>query len=218
MKLNKIYVHHKIECDPRCWSQVADQIQQIKSSQTTESEPTLYGIWRSQIGLPRDTITVISTWPNADTAKSESTHIHNQLELVQRSSATIMVPTLRPKTTKPPVIQGNYAFRSFETPKENFEEFLKLSEDAWPSFENSYDSQVIGLWRLADNQNKNILTLLLTRRPDLSMWERSKIPRTPEEIITRQKLSRRYDLCEKTVVYTSTLLTALETKDNVRWS
>ena len=161
---------------------------------------------------------MISTWPDADIAKSESVHILNQLELVQRSKATIMVPTLRPKTTKPPVTQGNYAFRWFETPKENFEEFLKLSENAWPSFESSYNSQVIGLWRVENNQKKNITTLLLTRRQDLSMWERSKIPSTPEETITRKKLSQRYDLCDQTVVYTSTLLTALDIKDNVKWS
>ena len=213
-----VYVYHKIECYPRCWSLVSDSIQRIKNFEKNDDESSLYGIWRSQIGLPRDTITVISTWQNADIAKSESAQIHDQLELVQHSEFNIMVPTLRPKIFKPPVMQGNYAFRWFETPAENFDEFLKLSEDAWPSFESSYDSQVIGLWRLADNQNKNILTLLLTRRPDLSMWERSKIPRTPEEIITRQKLSQRYDLCDQTVVYTSTLLTSFDTKDNVKWS
>ena len=218
MKSDKIYVYHKIECNSRCWSQVSDQIRQIKSFKATEGEPALYGIWRSQIGLPRDTITLISTWPNADIARSKVADIHNQLALVQRSRATIMVPTLRPKTAKSPVMQGNYAFRWFQTPTENFEEFLKLSEDAWPSFENSYDAQVIGLWRLMENQKKNIKTLVLTRRPGLSMWERSKIPQTPKEIITRQKLSRRYDLCDQTVVYTSTLLTALDTRDNVKWS
>ncbi len=218
MKLNKIYVYHKIDCDPRCWYQVSNQIQQMQNFQTTETEPTLYGIWRSQIGLPRDTITVISAWPDLDMAKSQSAHFHDRLKLVQRCEANIMVPTLRPKTSKPPVIQGNYAFRWFDTPAKKFGEFLELSEDAWPSFESSYDSQVIGLWRLLNSQSNNISTLLLTRRPDLSMWERSKIPCTSEEIITRQKLSRRYDLCDQTVVYTSTLLTSLDTKDDVKWS
>ena len=50
------------------------------------------------------------------------------------------------------------------------------------------------------------------------MWERSKIPNTPEEIVTREKLKRRYDLCEQTVVYTTTLLTALDAKDTINWS
>jgi hypothetical protein len=154
------------------------------------SETTLYGIWQSQIGLPRDTITMISKWPNADMAKSGTAQIHNQLRLVRSYETNLMTPTLRPKNTKPPTRQGNYAFRWFTTPTEKFE-----AEDG-----------------------DNISTLLLTRRPDLSMWERSKIPETAEEIETRQKLSRRYDLCDQTMVFTTTLLTASDRNDTVNWA
>ena len=38
----------------------------------------------------------------------------------------------------------------------------------------------------------------------------------PEEV--RRKLSRRYDLCDWTCVYTTTLLTASDTEDLVRWA
>ena len=51
-----------------------------------------------------------------------------------------MSPTLRPATADAPVRQGSYAFRWFETPPENFEEFLDLCEAAWPGFESSFDS------------------------------------------------------------------------------
>ena len=114
--------------------------------------------------------------------------------------------------------QGNYAFRWFETPKENYDKFLQLCEEAWPSFESSFDSQVIGLWQQKLIDKDSVSTLLLTRRPNLSMWERSKIPKTMEEKATREKLSRRYDLCDHTIVYTTTLITALDAKDNVNWS
>jgi len=50
------------------------------------------------------------------------------------------------------------------------------------------------------------------------MWERSKIPKTSKEKDTCEKLSRRYDLCDYTVVYTTTLITALDAKDTVSWS
>ena len=46
----------------------------------------------------------------------------------------------------------------------------------------------------------------------------SKIPKTMEEKATREKLSRRYDLCDHTIVYTTTLITALDAKDTVSWS
>jgi hypothetical protein len=39
-----------------------------------------------------------------------------------------------------------------------------------------------------------------------------------EEKATREKLSRRYDLCDHTVVYTTTLINARDAKDTVSWS
>ena len=43
-------------------------------------------------------------------------------------------------------------------------------------------------------------SLLLTRRPNLAMWERSKLPEGKAEAKVRDMLSRRYDLCDWTVV------------------
>jgi hypothetical protein len=50
------------------------------------------------------------------------------------------------------------------------------------------------------------------------MWERSKIPEGEAESEVRRKLSRRYDLCDSTYVYTTTLLTADDQPDEVRWA
>jgi len=77
---------------------------------------------------------------------------------------------------------------------------------------------VIGLWRCLGDDGRIYRSLLLTRRPDLAMWERSKIPENPEEAEVRRKLSRRYDLCDWTCVYTTTLLTAEDREDNARWT
>ena len=89
----------------------------------------------------------------------------------------------------------------------------------WPGFEAAYDSQVIGLWRFADaTAEGSIDTLLLTRRPDLAMWERSKLPADAAEQEVRDKLSRRYDLCDATWVVTTTLITARDRTDEARWA
>lgn len=61
-------------------------------------------------------------------------------------------------------------------------------------------------------------SLLMTRRPDLAMWERSKLPRNEAEAKVRATLSRRYDLCSWTLVYTTTLLTAADRQDAARWT
>ena len=63
-----------------------------------------------------------------------------------------------------------------------------------------------------------VRSLLLTRRPNLAMWERSKLPEGKGEAEVRDMLSRRYDLCDWTVVSTATLLTAKDKHDTARWT
>ena len=175
---------------------------------------------QSQIGLPRDTLTVISLWPNAELANKTTDELFKSIRTIDSIEKDFMVPTVRPTSDKLPIKQGNYAFRWFETPKQNFNEFIQLCVDAWPHFEKNYDSEIIGLWKLDNDAdaNKNTRTLLLTRRPNLAVWERSKIPVTDEEKDVRRKLSKRYDLCDWTTVYTTTFLTANDVSDDVRWS
>ena len=216
--MSDIYVHHRIACAPRAWNDVAGRLTTDGATRIAGVGGALYGIWRSQIGLPRDTVTAISLWPDTDTAIRMADLLHDEMAGVDTVELDVMTPTLRPETDAPPHRQGNYAFRWFETPPENFAEFLELCEAAWPGFESSYDSQVIGLWRVEGSDDGPIRTLLMTRRPDLAMWERSKIPADAAEQEVRNKLSRRYDLCDWTTVYTTTLLTAEDAQDETRWS
>ena len=215
--MSSFYVHHRLNCEPRRWLDVANQVIHLSCFALDDNETALYGVWRSQIGLPRDTLTIISVWPDAEIAKKMSTQIGAEMEMVETVESHIMASTVRPKVTHRPEKQGNYAFRWFKTPMESFDQFLNLCTDAWPSFESSYDSQIIGLWKIENNDN-NVTTLLLTRRPNLAMWERSKIPSGPVEIDVRRKLSRRYDLCDWTTVYTTTLVTASDHIDKIQWS
>jgi len=199
------------------WKAVADRIR-AESTQTLESKGgVLYGIWRSQIGRPRDELTAVTCWreqPSADTSGSLFSHILN----VTRQTAVAMTPTLRPTSPEPPRRQGNYAFRWFKTPAHHWTEFLDLCTAAWPDFESAYDSQIIGLWRVTPGDNSTVRSLLITRRPDLAMWERSKQPANEAEAEVRRKLNRRYEICDDTIVCTSTLLTAQDREDTARWT
>ena len=145
--MSPIYVHHEVSCAPRHWSDVAEQVQNSSHFKNSDGQASLYGIWRSQIGLPRDVLTVISVWPDIKTASLRSDNILNGLKLIKSQTTKLLALTLSPKTSEPPVKQGNYAFRWFETPKDNYDKFLQLCEEARPPFESSFDSQVIGLWR-----------------------------------------------------------------------
>lgn len=212
-----IYLHHAIGCAPRGYAGVARSLGGID---WTRHGGALYGTWRSQIGRPRDELTAITVWPgNADLAPAQQ--LIEGIADVRQVASEPLRATLRPTSPTPPQRQGNYAFRWFELPQGNWEEFLSLCAAAWPGFESAYDSQVIGLWRCDKNERDKpgrVRALLLTRRPNLAMWERSKIPSGAAESEVRSKLSRRYDLCDDTWVHTTTLLTATDQTDDARWT
>jgi hypothetical protein len=217
--MKNAYIHHRIDVRPREWDAVSKALPDAAG--LNRQGGTLYGVWRSQIGRPRDELNAISVWPDIDAASdaaSAGPGIFADIDGIVSCDNGVMTPTLRPKSPEPPRRQGNYAFRWFETPPENWDEFLNLCEAAWPGFESSYDSQIIGLWRFLADNGELRRTLLMTRRPNLAVWERSKIPQGDAETEVRRQLSRRYDLCESTSVFTTTLLNAEDTEDSVRWA
>ena len=209
-----LYVHHTVTCAPRTWCTVA---QELGAIDWARHGGALYGLWRSQIGRPRDELTMLSTWPAGADPRAVDRLIEGLPE-VRSVACEALQPTLRPDTPAAPRRQGNYAFRWFELNVRHWPEFEALCAAAWPGFEAAYDSQVIGLWRCAHDAPGRARALLLTRRPNLAMWERSKIPEGAAEGEVRRQLSRRYDLCDDTWVHTTTLLTAEDRDDDVRWT
>lgn len=213
-----LYCHHRIACSPRQWKAVADRIVATAPETIAPQGGNIYGIWRSQIGRPRDELNAITQWPSKDAAAVASSLCARCADVLSHETVVIM-PTIRPTDHTPPTKQGNYAFRWFETPPGNWDEFIGLCEAAWPGVEASYDDvQVLGLWRFDGPPGGLIKSLMITRRPDLAMWERTKLPQGEAEIEVRRKLSRRYDLCETTEVQTATLLTATDREDTARWT
>ena len=224
------YCHHRITAAPRCWQAVAAALAARRDALAVMGG-ALYGLWRSQIGRPRDEVTAITAWTAPTTAKASEAALLGSTADVLATASRMLAPTLRPTDATPPQRQGNYAFRWFVTPEADWPEFLDLCAQAWPGFEAAYDSQVIGLWRWTGDATGAagdtpegpagpgaVQSLLLTRRPDLAMWERSKIPQGAAESAVRDALSRRYDLCDWTVVQTTTLITATDVQDRARWT
>jgi hypothetical protein len=216
--MTDIYVYHRITTDSRQWRAVADALRHTGTKRLEAAGGILYGVWRSQIGRPRDELTVITVWSDGKQVTTASQTLLAGVGAIRDCQSQPMRPTIRPQAPEPPHRQGNYAFRWFQLLPEHWQEFLDLCVAAWPGFESAYDSQVIGLWQLQETDDAMRRSLLLTRRPNLAMWERSKIPQGDEEAEVRRMLSRRYDLCEWTCVYTTTLLTAADQQDEVRWA
>jgi len=229
--VSDLYVHHRIDTAPRQWHAVAERLADAGARRVAGSGGALYGLWRSQIGRPRDEIQAITVWPaSIRAAEAERLLLDGETEVWTKRSEALL-PTLRPTDATAPARQGNYAFRWFATPEPHWPEFLNLCAEAWPGFESAYDSQVIGLWQAVGDRSATdhdevtgagihagVRSLLLTRRPNLAMWERSKLPEGKDEAKVRDTLSRRYDLCDWTVVSTATLLTASDKEDKARWT
>ena len=222
------YVFHRIATAPRLWQAVAEALAARREA-LAAAGGGLYGLWRSQIGRPRDEVTAITAWAAPTDAARAEALLLGATPGVRAAACLAMAPTLRPTAAQPPDRQGNYAFRWFVTPEADWAEFLDLCARAWPGFEAAYDFQVIGLWRCTGEPTDDVAgfgpcgagairSLLLTRRPDLATWERSKLPQGEAERAVRVALSRRYDLCTWTVVGTTTLLTAADTADTARWT
>jgi hypothetical protein len=226
-----LFVYHRIGARPRRWQALADRLANDGAARVAAAGGALYGVWRSQIGRPRDELAAMTAWPASITATAAERALLGHDPEVLAARSEVLRPTLRPGDAAPPVRQGNYAFRWFATPEPHWPEFLDLCTAAWPGFEAAYDSQVVGLWqatgdRTGDNADEasgaglftGVRSLLLTRRPNLAMWERSKLPEGQAETAVRDALSRRYDLCDWTVVSTATLLTAADRQDTARWT
>jgi len=228
--LSTRFVHHRIGAAPRRWQALADRLAGDGARRVAGAGGVLYGIWRSQIGRPRDELQAMTVWSRPTSAVAAERALLSGDTDIRLARSESLVPTLRPTDTAPPTRQGNYAFRWFATPEPHWSEFLDLCAAGWPGFEAAYDSQVIGLWRASDDHTgadrdeatgaglPGVRSLLLTRRPNLAMWERSKLPEGQAEAEVRDKLSRRYDLCDWTVVSTATLLTAVDRPDTARWT
>jgi len=211
------YAYHTVTTEPLQALMIAEQLRDSSAGQIEAAGGILFGVWRSQIGRPRDELTVMTAWPNDDDAAATSARMFESIDGVVGCETERLLPTLKPETTTPPRKQGIYAFRWFDVPGANWIEFLDLCAAAWPGWEAAYESKIIGLWCHEPSDRDSIRSLLLSRRPSLAMWERTKKPESEEEIEVRAKMGRRYDLCTWTSVYTTTLVSTAESGNSDNW-
>jgi hypothetical protein len=105
-----------------------------------------------------------------------------------------LTPTIRPAAGAKPAAMGVYVHNWFTIDATGFDEFVKLSGEAWPDFEGHFETKIFGLF--AAQPSKDDLMegarrlLLMTGYKDLNEWQRS---RNPAET-ARNAFARRRDL------------------------
>ena len=105
-----------------------------------------------------------------------------------------LAPTIRPADGAKPAAMGVYVHNWFTIDAAGFDEFVKLSGEAWPDFEGHFETTIFGVF--AAQPSKDDLMegarrlLLMTGYRDLAEWQKS---RNPAET-ARNAFMRRRDL------------------------
>jgi hypothetical protein len=60
--LNTLFVHHRIDAAPMQWQALAQRLTTNGAHRIARDGGALYGIWRSQIGRPRDELQALTAW------------------------------------------------------------------------------------------------------------------------------------------------------------
>ncbi|WP_322817779.1 hypothetical protein, partial [Tepidiforma sp.] len=129
-----------------------------------------WGVFSGLLGLRTDELILVAarrpglrTWPT--------------LTDVQPIEEFVGTPTARPLAPVPQETPGIYVFRQFEIAAGDVDEFVRLSAEAWESFENdtAYRAEPRALLR-GDSSEEATHMLLVTWYDGLASWERSRQP------------------------------------------
>ena len=120
-----------------------------------------------------------------------------------------LTPTIRPKDGATPMTGGIYVHNWFTVDAPAFDEFVKLSGDAWPDFEARFDARIFGLFA-AEPSKDDLMEgarrlLLMTRYADLGEWQKSRDPTTEAmKVFARRRELTRVSLARACVLAATT--------------
>lgn len=107
-----------------------------------------------------------------------------------------LTPTLRPTEDVPPEGGGIYVHNWFTIDGDAVDEFVRLSGEAWPDFEERFETKIHGLFVAEDDEADRAAgqrrLLLMTRYRDLGEWQVSRDPTTDamQVFLRRRELTR----------------------------
>jgi hypothetical protein len=162
----------------------------------------LYGLWTGQLGYASNEAVLMTAWPVS--ARADSDEALAGCTAVVEAEPTLLVPTLRPTDPGPPRGPGMFVFRWFDIQAEALDEVIRLSGEAWSTFESSFDARVWGLFRALDATPGHERLLLLTRYADYAVWEASRrVEADPE---AWKRFLRRHELTYSTIGRSASLV------------
>ncbi|MBI1212980.1 MAG: hypothetical protein GC190_16075 [Alphaproteobacteria bacterium] len=166
----------------------------------------LYGAFGAQLGLQSNEIVVVTRWPDGVPAARLDTIFSDSLAITTMTARSL-APTVRPTTPSLQKRTGIFVHRWFTFAERDWPEFLRLSGEAWPDFEATYDAQIQAFLKASPETDSTGAVLLLTQYRDHGEWERSRTP-TGRAEASWTNFRRRHELTLSTIAVSTTLLAA----------
>src|SRR5262245_33917166 len=160
----------------------------------------LYGVFTGWFGIGSGELIVVTSMAAADGSPDEPL---SQLAGVRIVEKHLLQPTVRPTQTDPLQRRGLYVSRFFDVKTVDVDEVVRLSQEAWRTFETSttYRSEPQALWRTARPGDRSVV-LLLTWYDNFTSWEISRDPAPA----ARDNFRRRHAVTNGTIAYATRLI------------
>ena len=153
-----IYTSQRLDCLPHTHLGVARHL-------LDNHGDSIFGVFASQIGLPRNTLMVIADRPLPTPPHATIPETASWAATIRPAPGATIIPTT-----------GIITHRWFTVLDENVDLFLKLSADAWDNFEGTNQTEVIGLWRNLAAPAPGVTELrLMTWYSSLTSWDASRL-------------------------------------------
>lgn len=195
--MNPIYEYCRFKTAPRALQSAPEAARKRFAERATASGGTLFGCWRSVVGLglARDEGIAVTSWASVEAANAAVPVVNAERILLQA--------TVRPLTDAAPTYEGIYVFCWFDVAEAEWQDFCDLSNAAWPNMESVFDVNICGFWKSLDTQPPASKTLLLTRYADLSVWEASRWWNTPVAAAdaSMNRFKARNEMIDATIAY-----------------
>lgn len=168
-----------------------------------QSGYSLYGVFFGLLGMVSNELYLVVMREDNAPMLDERRSISN---LVERHGLSLqeryhLCPTVRPAEHTMRSRDGIYVFRWFDVLNRDVDEIVRLSDEAWASFEEGFDSEIQGLFAECDRSNEQGKMLLLTWYQNLTVWEASRQPSNE----ARDRFRRRHDLTIETIAIATRL-------------
>ena len=200
-----IFTYSIIENSDNTWLTTARALKDQKMEEIDEARGRLYGCWFPYFGLPGNTAVIMHLWQDDQAAEAVEV-AENSLKNfgnITEAETRLFQPTARPLDENRPGEKGMYVHRWFEFNSPDVIEAVELSEQAWVTFEGSFDADVIGLFREIPDNNGVTNLLLLTWYRNFTAWEDSR--NQEKEPKSWEIFMRRHQLTRKSIAYATGL-------------